>query len=259
MFSAARRAGITQHRLGVQRDRARAAVRHPAAVRAGRRGVPAAAGVDVLAGARPSRRTMAGQLCRWDPELKMIGLRFSNVMDPRTTRRSRPSRTTRRCGSGTCGATSTPATAPRPSAWRWSRRHRLRGLHHRQRRHGDERPNAELLAECFPAWRCAARSARTRRCCRSTRPAGCWATSRSTAGATRCFRTAAPDGYAGRCRRGAIRGPRRGRLRPASSTSRWTRWRSAGRARAARRARRRRPAARSAPSRRSRRCGSRRS
>ena len=25
---------------------------------------------------------MARQLCRWDPELKMIGLRFSNVMDP---------------------------------------------------------------------------------------------------------------------------------------------------------------------------------
>jgi nucleoside-diphosphate-sugar epimerase len=25
---------------------------------------------------------MAGQLCRWDPGLKMIGLRFSNVMDP---------------------------------------------------------------------------------------------------------------------------------------------------------------------------------
>lgn len=26
--------------------------------------------------------TMAAQLCRWDPELKMIGLRFSNVMEP---------------------------------------------------------------------------------------------------------------------------------------------------------------------------------
>jgi nucleoside-diphosphate-sugar epimerase len=26
--------------------------------------------------------TMARQLCRWDPELKMIGLRFSNVMEP---------------------------------------------------------------------------------------------------------------------------------------------------------------------------------
>jgi UDP-glucose 4-epimerase len=25
---------------------------------------------------------MAAQFCRWDPELKMIGLRFSNVMEP---------------------------------------------------------------------------------------------------------------------------------------------------------------------------------
>ena len=25
---------------------------------------------------------MAKQFCRWDPELKMIGLRFSNVMEP---------------------------------------------------------------------------------------------------------------------------------------------------------------------------------
>jgi nucleoside-diphosphate-sugar epimerase len=26
--------------------------------------------------------TMAAQFCRWDPDLKMVGLRFSNVMDP---------------------------------------------------------------------------------------------------------------------------------------------------------------------------------
>jgi nucleoside-diphosphate-sugar epimerase len=26
--------------------------------------------------------TMAAQFCRWDPELKMVGLRFSNVMEP---------------------------------------------------------------------------------------------------------------------------------------------------------------------------------
>jgi nucleoside-diphosphate-sugar epimerase len=25
---------------------------------------------------------MAKQFCRWDPELKMIGLRFSNIMEP---------------------------------------------------------------------------------------------------------------------------------------------------------------------------------
>ena len=35
---------------------------------------------------------MAKQFCRWDPELKMIGLRFSNVMEPgRLCSASRPS------------------------------------------------------------------------------------------------------------------------------------------------------------------------
>ena len=67
--------------------------------------------------------TMAAQLCRRDPALSMIGLRFSNVMYPAGLRRGSPtSRTTPPCGSGTCGATSTPATAPRRSGWRWSRR-----------------------------------------------------------------------------------------------------------------------------------------
>jgi UDP-glucose 4-epimerase len=32
--------------------------------------------------AKTLEEEMAGQLCRWDPELKMIGLRFSNVMYP---------------------------------------------------------------------------------------------------------------------------------------------------------------------------------
>ena len=58
---------------------------------------------------------MAAQLCRWDPELKMIGLRFSNVMRPEDYAASPTSRTTRPSASGTSGATSTPATAPRPS------------------------------------------------------------------------------------------------------------------------------------------------
>ena len=31
--------------------------------------------------------TMAAQFCRWDPELKMVGLRFSNVMEPSRLRR----------------------------------------------------------------------------------------------------------------------------------------------------------------------------
>jgi nucleoside-diphosphate-sugar epimerase len=32
--------------------------------------------------AKHLEETMAAQFCRWDPTLKMIGLRFSNVMDP---------------------------------------------------------------------------------------------------------------------------------------------------------------------------------
>ncbi|WP_030436959.1 NAD-dependent epimerase/dehydratase family protein [Actinoplanes subtropicus] len=32
--------------------------------------------------AKHLEETMAAQFCRWNPELKMIGLRFSNVMDP---------------------------------------------------------------------------------------------------------------------------------------------------------------------------------
>ena len=82
VVSAARRAGVTQHRLGLQRDRPRTAVRHATAVRSGGRGVPAAAGVHLLAGEDAWKRPMAAQLCRRDPALKMIGLRFSNVMLP---------------------------------------------------------------------------------------------------------------------------------------------------------------------------------
>ena len=44
-----------EHRVGIERDGARAAVRHPAALRPGRRGVPAAARVDVFAGQDPGR------------------------------------------------------------------------------------------------------------------------------------------------------------------------------------------------------------
>ena len=37
--------------------------------------------------AKTLEEQMARQFCRWDPELKMIGLRFSNVMDPERLRR----------------------------------------------------------------------------------------------------------------------------------------------------------------------------
>ena len=63
---------------------------------------------------------MAVQLCRWNPELKMIGLRFSNVMEPADYARFPSFEDDPVRGSGTCGATSTPATAPRRSVWHWS-------------------------------------------------------------------------------------------------------------------------------------------
>ena len=66
---------------------------------------------------RPLKKPWPGQglLCRrWNPELKMIGLRFSNVMEPADYARSPPT-TTRPHGNGTCGATSTRETARRLS------------------------------------------------------------------------------------------------------------------------------------------------
>ena len=67
--------------MGLQRDRARPAVRHAAPY------IP----VDERYPGRPETayslsklvgETMAEQFCRWDPELKILGLRFSNVMEP---------------------------------------------------------------------------------------------------------------------------------------------------------------------------------
>ena len=94
---------------------------------------------------------MARQLCRWDPDLSMIGLRFSNVMDPEDYAQFPSFDADPQPRHGTCGATSTPATARRPCA---------RALEYD--RTGVEvfiianadtvmsRPNDELLAEVFP-------------------------------------------------------------------------------------------------------------
>ena len=106
--------------LGLQRDRPRPAVRHPAALRPGRRGVPRPARVRRTRWSRPSRR-------RW-PALLPVG---PDAEDDRpavlerdgtrpTTRGSRPSTPIRGCATGTSGATSTPGTARRRSAARWS-------------------------------------------------------------------------------------------------------------------------------------------
>ena len=63
---------------------------------------------------------MAGHFCRWNPEASLIGLRFSNVMEPGDYAAFPSYEADPQRASGTCGATSTPVTGPRPSAARWS-------------------------------------------------------------------------------------------------------------------------------------------
>ena len=93
---------------------------------------------------------MARQFCRWDPELKIIGLRFSNVMEPHDYPRFPPSMPMRGPGNGTSGAISTRATPPRRSARRWKRAHGRRDLHHRQCRHGDVQVQCRADGRGFP-------------------------------------------------------------------------------------------------------------
>ena len=64
---------------------------------------------------------MAEQFCRWDPELKIVGLRFSNVMDPQDYERFPASTRTPARATGTCGPTSTRATPRRRSGCRCRR------------------------------------------------------------------------------------------------------------------------------------------
>jgi nucleoside-diphosphate-sugar epimerase len=63
---------------------------------------------------------LARQLCRWHPDLSMTGRGSATSWTPRTTPSSPATTPTRRCAGGTCGATSTRATAPRPCGGRWS-------------------------------------------------------------------------------------------------------------------------------------------
>ena len=72
----------------------------------------------VYALAKDLEEEMARQYCRWNPDQKMIGLRFSNIIDT-STPPSNLSRTTRPPASGTYGPISTLVTAPRPSSARW--------------------------------------------------------------------------------------------------------------------------------------------
>ena len=123
---------------------------------------------------------MAAQFCRWDPRLKMIGLRFSNVMEPAdyaafpgfdadpTAAQVEPlglHRRPRRRAGGPAGAAST--SRPALEVFIIANADTVMS-----------RPNAELLAEVFPDVPLRGSSAGTRPCSPSTRPAGCSATSR---------------------------------------------------------------------------------
>ncbi len=105
-------------RLGVERDRARPAVRHAAAVRARstrrssrdrRRRTRCRS-----SSARRWRRSSPGGQTR-----PSSGCGSRTSWSRRTTRSSRATGTTRGCGSGTCGATSTRATSRRRAASAW--------------------------------------------------------------------------------------------------------------------------------------------
>ena len=54
---------------------------------------------------------MAEQFCRWDPKMKIVGLRFSNVMEPHDYARFPAFDKDPQRAASTCGPTSTPATA----------------------------------------------------------------------------------------------------------------------------------------------------
>ena len=176
-----------QDRLGVERDGARAAVRRAAAVRAGRRGVPAApeqhvlAGQDARGGAGPPALPVAPRPVddRAAVQQRHVprGLRASS-------RPSTPTRSLRKWNLWGYIDARDGAQAVRRALEHDSRRRRR--LHHRERRHRHVASERRAARRGVP--RRAARpgpSARTRPCCRSTRPAASSGTSRGTPGGTR--------------------------------------------------------------------------
>ena len=96
---------------------------------------------------------MAKQFCRWDPELKIIGLRFSNVMEPGTMRGSPPSTPMPASASGLWAYIDARDAA---QAIRQAIEAPIKGAEVFIIANADmvmSRPNAELLAEVFPACR----------------------------------------------------------------------------------------------------------
>nr|BFE44460.1 NAD(P)-dependent oxidoreductase [Pseudarthrobacter oxydans] len=128
---------------------------------------------------------MAAELTRWDPELSIVGLRFSNVMDVEDYEKF-PS-------------FDSDATLRKWNLWgyidgRDGAQAVVRALDNGKQ--GFEafiianadtvmsRSSASLAAEVFPASRWSRSWANTKPCCPSTRRAGCWALSLSTPGGT---------------------------------------------------------------------------
>ena len=136
---------------------------------------------------------MARQFCRWDPALKIIGLRFSNVMEPQDYRAFARFDVEPETANGTCGATSTPAMAQPQSGWRW----RLRSPGPRcssspTLRQLSPDPTANWWRSSFLECRTEKEQIPTKRCSPSPRLAGCSATSPGTVGAGRAKAVAAP-------------------------------------------------------------------
>ena len=128
---------------------------------------------------------MARQFCRWNPDLKMVGLRFSNVMDP-------------------ADYEAFPSYDADPNLRKWNlwgyidardgaqairkalayEPKGLRRLHHCGRRHGDVAFECGAHHRDFSGRRGAGRRRSARRhCCRSIKHAGCLGSSRNSAGA----------------------------------------------------------------------------
>ena len=129
---------------------------------------------------------LAGQLCRWDPRLKMIGLRFSNVMD-------------------LADYQAFPGFNAEPRARKWNLwgyidardgaqavrlalEHQANGVDIFIIANADtmmSRSTASFSPRSSRTCRCAARSASTTPCCRSTRLVESSAINRATAGGTK--------------------------------------------------------------------------
>ena len=168
VFSAAALLGLRAGRLGLERDRARPAVRSPSCpepprpggrsrasprtgLRADRRGAPAAAAFELLAVQGPRRGD--GSPVR---ALERDPVRRSSLLrDPRARRLRVVPRRLARPASGRMErlwATSTPATSARPVAWRLTAE--IDGAEVFIIAAADtvmDRPNAELVAACFPS------------------------------------------------------------------------------------------------------------